>query len=77
MKACNFIKKGDSDTGVFLFILRNFQEHLWTTASGFSQRLYYNEAMPTVFRKSQMNTLYVTPLTIEVPFRYIIFFSAA
>ena len=42
--------------------LRNFQEHLFYRA---------------VFGKPQMNTLYLETLTLEVPFRYIISFSAA
>ena len=32
-EACNFILKRDSDVGVFLWILRNFLEHLRTAAS--------------------------------------------
>ena len=48
--------------------LQNFQEHLftehlWTTASGFSLQLYKNGALPTVFEKPNMNTLYLEPLT--------------
>ena len=30
-EACNFIKKRNSGTGVFLWILRNFKEHLYRT----------------------------------------------
>ena len=40
VQACNFIKKGDSGTDVFLWIQRIFKntvlsEHLWTTVSEF------------------------------------------
>ena len=34
-------------------------------------------ALPTVFGKPQMNTPYLETLTLELPFRYIISFSAA
>ena len=34
-------------------------------------------ALPTVFGKPQMNTLYLETLTLEAPFRYIIFSLAA
>ena len=54
-----------------------FTEHLWTTASGFSLQLYKNGVVPTKFGKPQMNTLYLETLTLDVPFRYIIYFSAA
>ena len=41
LQACNFVKKRtllkrDSNAGDFLWILRNFQEHLGTAASSFS-----------------------------------------
>ena len=60
-------------------ILKNtfFTEHLWTNACGFSLLLYENGALITVSGKPQMNTLYLEKVALEVPFRYIISFSAA
>ena len=42
LKACNFVKK-DSGTGVFLWILRNFLEHLFlqNTSGGCFCQFYY------------------------------------
>ena len=56
--------------------LRNFQEHL-SYRTSLKLQLYYVGALPTVFGTPQMNTLYLETLTLEVPFRYIISFSAA
>ena len=49
-----------------------------TTAPAFSISLqhYWYGAPPTVFGKPQMNALYLEKLTLEVPFRYIIYFPA-
>ena len=57
-------------------VLKNtfFKEQLWTTASGFSLQLYQNEALPIMFGKPKMNTMYLETLTLEVPPRYIISF---
>ena len=72
---CKIHKK----TPVVCEFLKNtfFTEHFWNTASGFSKQLSKKGALPTVFGKPQMNTLYLETLTLEVPFRYVISFSAA
>ena len=56
-----------------------FTEPLQKTTSdfNFSLQFYLNGALQTVFWKPPMNTLYLETLTLEVPFRYIISFSAA
>ena len=41
-----------------------FTEPLWTTTSGSSLQLYQNGALPTIFGKPQVNTLYLETLTL-------------
>ena len=54
-----------------------FREQPWTTASDFFVQRYKNGVLPTMFGKTQMNIHYLETLTLEVPFRYIIYFLAA